>query len=140
MIRKSIIAITLILFGTVTTMALYPSPAQAACASGKFLTFDPWYTGLLNEQCSIKSPEEAGGLGKFIWIIISNILDMIFQAIAYVAVGFIMYGGFMFMTSAGNPDQAAKGRKTLINAIVGLVIAVSAGIIVNLIMRTLKVI
>lgn len=140
MIRKSIIAITLILFGTVTTMALYPSPAQAACASGKFLTFDPWYTGLLDEQCSIKSPEEAGGLGKFIWIIISNILDMIFQAIAYVAVGFIMYGGFMFMTSAGNPDQAAKGRKTLINAIVGLVIAVSAGIIVNLIMRTLKVI
>ena len=140
MIRKSIIAITLILFGTVTTMALYPSPAQAACASGKFLTFDPWYTGLLDEQCSIKSPEEAGGLGKFIWIIISNILDMIFQAIAYVAVGFIMYGGFMFMTSTGNPDQAAKGRKTLINAIVGLVIAVSAGIIVNLIMRTLKVI
>ena len=140
MIRKSIIAITLILFGTVTTMALYPSPAQAACASGKFLTFDPWYTGLLDEQCSIKSPEEAGGLGKFIWIIISNILDMIFQAIAYVAVGFIMYGGFMFMTSAGNPDQAAKGRKTLINAIVGLVIAISAGIIVNLIMRTLKVI
>ncbi len=140
MFRKSIIAITLILFGTVTTMALYPSPAQAACASGKFLTFDPWYTGLLDEQCSIKSPEEAGGLGKFIWIIISNILDMIFQAIAYVAVGFIMYGGFMFMTSAGNPDQAAKGRKTLINAIVGLVIAVSAGIIVNLIMRTLKVI
>ena len=70
-------------------------------------------------------------LNDFIWAIILNVVNDIFQAVAYVAVGFVMWGGFLFMTSTGNPDQAARGRKTLINALIGAVIAMSAGIIVN---------
>lgn len=102
------------------------------CKSGKILTLDPWYKDLMEDDCTIQSPAKQG-MEKFIWTIVRNIVNDIFQIVGYIATGFIIYGGFLFMTSAGNPDQAARGRKTLINAIVGLVIAMSAGVIVNLI-------
>ena len=55
----------------------------------------------------------------------------------YLSSGFVMFGGFLFMTSTGNPDQASRGRKTLINAVIGLVVAISAGVIVNYIGKAL---
>lgn len=39
----------------------------------------------------------------------------------------IIVGGLMFILSDGNSDKAANGRKTIIYAIVGIVIAVLAG-------------
>ena len=146
MIRKGFLAVTGILVSTiglviVSSASLYAAPggiggavaADQCAAKGKILTFEPWYKGLTDADCNIKSPGAVGGIQKFIWIIVLNIVNDIFQAVGYVATGFIMYGGFLFMTSAGNPDQASRGRKTLINAIVGLVIAISAGVIINLI-------
>ena len=141
MIKRSFIALSLIILGSFGMATLYPATANAASCgpdTGKILTFVPWYRGLTNSDCSIKSPASfTGGLQAFIWVIIMNIVEDIFQATSYVAVGFIMFGGFMFMTSAGNPERASRGRKTLLNAVIGLVVAVSAGFIVNYIGKAL---
>ena len=140
MIKKSIIALTLIILGSIGTVVMHPASVSAACPSGKFLTFVPWYDGLTDADCGIVSPSTfSGGMEAFVWTIAINVVNDIFQVVGYVATGFIMYGGFLFMTSAGNPDQASRGRKTLINAIIGLVIAMSAGIIVNFAKGALKI-
>ncbi len=48
-----------------------------------------------------------------------------------ITVLFILYGAGMMMISAGSPEKAAAGRKIITDAVLGLVIALSAWIIVN---------
>ena len=50
-----------------------------------------------------------------------------------IAVGFIIVGGYMYMTSAGSEEQAEKGQKTLTNALIGVVITILSYVIVNVI-------
>ena len=53
------------------------------------------------------------------------------QIAAYVTVAFIIMGGFKYMTSSGSPDQAAKAMKTIINAVIGMVVALGSVGLVN---------
>lgn len=53
------------------------------------------------------------------------------------AVIFIMIGGFLFITSAGNEEQSEKGRKILVNAIIGLVVIILATAIVTIVSNTI---
>lgn len=39
---------------------------------------------------------------------------------------YLIYGGFMYMTAAGNPDSAKKGGQIIVNAVIGLIILVLA--------------
>jgi hypothetical protein len=52
-----------------------------------------------------------------------------------IAVLFLIIGGYWYITSAGNEEQAEKGRKTLINAIIGIVIIVLSYVIINVIVN-----
>lgn len=52
---------------------------------------------------------------------------------AIVAVIYIIIGGFLYMTSAGDSGQAGKGRTTLVNALIGLVIIVLSYLIVQIV-------
>jgi len=54
-----------------------------------------------------------------------------------IAVLFLIVGGFWYLTSAGNEEQAEKGKKTLINSIIGLVVIVLSFAIVRIIASTL---
>lgn len=55
-----------------------------------------------------------------------------------VAVVFIIIGGFNLLTSGGNEEQAEKGKKILVNSIIGLVIIIMAGAIVRIVINTLN--
>jgi hypothetical protein len=39
-----------------------------------------------------------------------------------VAFFYLIYSGFLYITAAGNPDQAKKGGQGIINAIIGIII------------------
>lgn len=138
--RNIILTLAIASFSVVSLSFLSPTPALAdACDDkGKILTLKPWYNGLAKEgNCAIKSPgSDPAEVSKFAWTIGLNIAEDIMQLAGYVAVGLVIYGGFIFMTSTGSPDRAAAGRKTLINALVGLAIAIFSVAIVNLIART----
>jgi len=43
-----------------------------------------------------------------------------------ITLAFIVYGGFMLLTSGGSSDRVGKGKKILINSAIGLAIAFSA--------------
>lgn len=126
--------------GGVTFTTLSPQTASAACTGGNILTIPPWYKGLqsdsdckkLKSPSEFNSPGKEDGLSNYIWKIVLNIIEIMLHLVGYICVAFIIYGGFIFMT-AGGSDGAAKGRTTLLNAIIGLVISVASIAIVNLI-------
>lgn len=131
----------------VTTPALSAkSDPEVACSKG-FLTFPTWFRGLAviqettppttppTYECGIVSPNAKGigGVGGFIGHVALNVIEIGLQGAGYVAAGFILFGGFQFLTASGDPALAAKARTTLLNAVIGLGISLSAVAIVNLV-------
>jgi hypothetical protein len=55
-----------------------------------------------------------------------------------VTIVFLMVGGFFYVTSAGNEEQAEKGRKILINAVIGLVVIILSTAIVRILANLLN--
>jgi|GEM_PF-4635647 len=57
---------------------------------------------------------------------VSGVLLLIINGLLYlagaIAIIYIMWSGFQFITSAGNPEQAQKGRNGVLYAVIGLVI------------------
>lgn len=135
--KKIIIAMSLMVIGSLGASVTFPgiSFADDACSNkGKILTLKPWYSGLTNDDCSLKNPgTDTNSQANYIWKIALNIVDDLLQLIGYTTVGYIMYGGFLMMTSNGAPDKAAHGRKTIMSAAIGLVIALASVALVNFI-------
>lgn len=103
--------------------SLLPSQAYAdydVCADG-------------NAADYVKQAQGCGGNYKedtFSTVLI-NILDAVIGAASLVAVVFIVIGGINYMTSAGDTQKTEKGKKTIIYALIGLVICALAFAIVN---------
>lgn len=135
--KKIIIAMSLMVIGSFGASVTFPgiSFADDACSNkGKILTLKPWYSGLTNDDCSLKNPgTDTNSQANYIWKIALNIVDDLLQLIGYTTVGYIIYGGFLMMTSNGAPDKAAHGRKTIMSAAIGLVIALASVALVNFI-------
>lgn len=122
-----------------TTIAPYIQTFAAAdpCKPKLFGIFEPWYQYLtLNSapDCSVKSftTLEAGQSSSFLLIGLA-VLDDLIRIAALVAVGFVIYGGIQYVTSQGSPDATKKAQQTIINALVGVAIAVVAAAIVSFI-------
>jgi hypothetical protein len=58
--------------------------------------------------------------------IIANIINIVLGFLGILAIIIIMYAGFLWMMSNGNPDQIGKAKKTLISGVIGLIIVLSA--------------
>lgn len=129
---------------TVVTSPVTTVSAATNCAP-RFLGIPPWYRGLTTnetasnqEDCSkMKSPSEAGGIGNYITTIVLNIIEAGLFIVGYISVAFILYGGFLFMTGGGNPGQIEKGRKSIMNASIGLLLSIGAIAITNFIFGVL---
>lgn len=109
--------------------------SAAACGGGSFLGFPAWHRGLTENvkgNCTVKSPAKVkGGLQVFIWTIVLNVIEMALRIVGLVAVGFVMYGGFKYITSTGSSDGMAKAKSTILNALIGLGLSVASVGIVN---------
>ena len=125
--------------GTMMTMALpqvanAAPPASARCETS-FLGFPAWFRGLTDRNCNIKSPKKTDGLTRFIWRIALNVLQIVVVAVIYLSSFYFLWGGWLFIISRGKPEGAAKARLTLIQAVIGLVVAVSAFAIIEFIIN-----
>ncbi len=65
--------------------------------------------------------------------LVKTVINWALYLSAIVAVIFIIIGGFLYITSAGNDSQAKKGRDTLVNALIGLTIIVLSYMIVQVV-------
>lgn len=84
----------------------------------------------------IKPP--TGGVQGLIDVKIIPFLNWAIAFSALVAVVMLVYGGYTFMTSAGDQEKVAKGRNVLIAAVVGLIIVMLARMIVLLVFEKIK--
>lgn len=56
--------------------------------------------------------------------VVKNIFNnLVWPILGVIAVFAIIYGGYLYMTAAGNPEQVDKAKKVLIYAIIGIVVA-----------------
>ena len=82
----------------------------------------------LNETCPEGSVCLDNPLGAditpqaFIGYVIRGILGVV----GSLALALFIYGGFLWMTAAGNTEQVAKGKSTLLWATIGLIIIFSS--------------
>src|SRR5689334_3207185 len=61
----------------------------------------------------------------------NSALNIILLVVGVLAVFYLIYSGFLYITSAGNPDNVKKARAGIINSIVGIVIVLAAFVIVR---------
>ncbi len=111
------------------------STFAATCSKSPFLGLMPWYRYLTldpNDGCRITSFDGPDGLLKHgadspLLLIGLAILEDLIRIAALLAVGYVMYGGFQYLTSQGSPDVTKKAQQTIIYALIGVVVAVIAG-------------
>lgn len=69
-----------------------------------------------------------------------TIARIIRAAMGFIGIGMVamlVYGGFTYMTSGGNEEQAGMGKKVIAAGIIGLVIVLSAYAISNFVITQL---
>ncbi len=64
------------------------------------------------------------------WLVVAAIIEILIRVAALMAVAFVMYGGVSYMLSQGEPDKTAQARRTIVNALIGLALAISAAAII----------
>ncbi len=144
MLKKILIALAIVLTTTLSTFNFYSNPVFAddptaaedgdstGSSSNKFgitsncnsfLGFTPW-------SCNVNI-ESTDTLKTGVWQIAANVLTDLTVAAAYLVLGYVIYGGYVYITSSGDPNKVAKGKKTLSQAFIGLAIVMSASIIMG---------
>ena len=120
----------------------------AQCANG-FFGLVPWYQYMNAEfsaspgtasadadPCDIKcfnfftrdknDPNDCGQWRSDVPGVLLAIVDDLLRIAGLVAVAFVLVGAFQLVTSQGNAEQTAKARSTIINALLGVAIAIVA--------------
>jgi hypothetical protein len=64
---------------------------------------------------------------------INNIMNWFFVIVLIVAVIFLLWAGFLFITAGGDPDKVNTARQNVMYAMVGVAVAVLAKGIVSLV-------
>lgn len=135
--------------GIAIVMAVLPfftTPVSAAGSDScnkRLLTAPAWYRGVTDNECNVslesvaENPDLGGKIGPFILIVGLNIVEIMMHLVAYISLGFIIYGGFRYMTSNGSPDKSVSARKTITNAIIGLIISIIAVAVISFIVERL---
>ncbi len=130
----AILFATLIGGSSMAVVSATPTYAANAKCPDHVLSFPTWYRGLQDGDCNITGPGTGDtAVSDFIWKILLNVLEIALQLVGYLSVGFIIYGGFKYITGAGASDKIVAGRKIIMNAVVGLIISIFSVAIINIV-------
>lgn len=113
--------------------------AQAdKCSTPGFFSFPTWYKYLevkfdgVTQKCEIQfSVMKANKFnGGDVLLVGLGVIDILIRIAALVAVGFVLFGGIKYITSQGSPEGTKSAQNTILNALIGLAIAVVASAVV----------
>jgi hypothetical protein len=74
------------------------------------------------QKCFVSSVKNIGDIIG----LINKIGNWIFAAVLAISALFLIVAGFLFVTAGGNPENVIKARQMLINALIGVAIALAA--------------
>lgn len=107
-----------------------PCGIGATGVSGRsFLGIKPWYDGLVDTSGAVVSNFSQDKLPCFVWTAVGNVTSSIASIAAVLAIGFVIYGGYLYIFSGGDAGKTAAGRKTLYTAFIGLAVTILANVI-----------
>lgn len=140
--KKLIIGLAVLVMSALGIVMLPTQSAYASgsCDSSHFLGLPAWYDGLTTTDtgadgktyCVISSPDQdsdGSDVKAYVWTIVLNVMGLITGLIGYLAIAFVIWGGILYMIGQGDPGKIAKGKKTIQNSIIGLIITMTASIL-----------
>lgn len=91
-------------------------------------------TNEATKEVKLSNPlEVSANPSQIIGLIIKSALGVI----GGLALVMVVWGGFQWLTSAGNPEKVKKGSSTMLWAIVGLILALGSYVLVGTILNFL---
>lgn len=102
----------------------------AADCGGGFLDLPTWYK-FLPRAGEDKNPcaPKLSSIND-IWLVLLGVTDILLRVAILVAIVYVLIGGFKYITSEGNPDKTSTAKKTVIDGLIGMVIAIVAATVV----------
>ncbi len=76
--------------------------------------------------------QTTGGVSQ-IQTFIQSVIQVLITLAGFVSVGFFVWGGFGYITSAGSPDALEKSKKTILYSAIGLAIVLGAFVLSNVV-------
>ena len=129
--KKFFIVVSVLLSTTITTNLVSKQSAYAAGDGCRpVLGLQSWDCGIGDVTDSSKWSGDDNIINN-IWIVVANVSNDLLVIAAYLILGFVIYGGYLYMTASGDPGKTASGKKTLSRAFIGLAIIILAKVIVS---------
>jgi lysylphosphatidylglycerol synthetase-like protein (DUF2156 family) len=86
-----------------------------------------------SEDSGIQNTANVGGYvtasSTPIETVVSNIIYAFLGLVGVIFLGFVMYGAVTWMTSMGNSEKVEQANKTVMNALLGIIITLSAYVV-----------
>ncbi|MBR3386475.1 hypothetical protein IKG68_02820 [Candidatus Saccharibacteria bacterium] len=120
--KKIFLTLSIVFVASAAIDFTNPTPVQAECRS---------LFGMTSWDCGLADPWTQANLTSNIVLIASNILTDLTVIATYLTIGFVIYGGYMYIFSAGDTTKVAAGKKTLTRAFIGLAIVLLSNVILN---------
>lgn len=102
------------------------------CGGGSVLGIPTWYKYLETDSIAGKCSPKIDSVEDILPVGLA-VLEAALTLGGLVAVAMVFTGGFKYVVSQGEPDKAAGGRKTVMNALIGLSIIILATRVVSFI-------
>lgn len=67
--------------------------------------------------------------------VILNVINYVLGFVGVVALAYLIYGGFRYITSGGNEESITVAKDTIINAIIGIIVIGVSAALVNFVVR-----
>ncbi|MBL8029732.1 MAG: hypothetical protein JNN11_00600 [Candidatus Doudnabacteria bacterium] len=134
--KQKFIKIFLLFFPLLLLAGIFSSRVALAQSATEKQRCDKFatYFKLGNNTSLVEGLPQFCSVSQFVaWL-----LDKLFFFAGTVTVVFIVFGGFSYITAAGNEEQSEQAKKILINSVIGLIVIIMAGAIVRIVSGTLK--
>lgn len=118
-------------------VCIYPSPAgpvgtSAQCNNDPKLIYQNGVCLPADQNCTTGICASSS-----LTDLLVKVIKILLGLAGVIAVLILIVGGFWYITSSGNEEQVEKGKKAIINAIIGLVVVMLSYAIVTIISTTL---
>jgi hypothetical protein len=121
------------------TVEFYTFFAATCATKPNFFGFPAWYEYLpeKNPKVGIVGGDEVcsphlSSVGD-VWLIGLAVVEIMLRVAVILAIIFVMIAGLKYVNSRGNAEKTESAKKTLVDALIGMVIAISATAVISFI-------
>lgn len=131
-LKKLFVGLAVLAAVFTTVSIINPAPTSVAAGETTPMVFScRHFLGMTSWDCGLGEFSNQDALVNNIIIILANILTDMSVLAAYLVLGFVVYGGYLYIFSSGDPGKVQTSKKTLNRAFIGLAIVVLSNVILN---------